>query len=156
MRANSSDDITESQSVTKVLGRRGEQTAAQYLERTGFRLVAANVVVPIGRNRLNQIVNAEIDLIAYDGETLVFVEVKTRSSEFAAPETAVDLRKQRQIIRAARAYQQIFRLNRATFRYDVVAIVWRENRKPRIELFKQFFTENKFQKRAWIESVLFV
>lgn len=152
MRAESDESFSALQPVTKVLGQLGERLAAQYLERRGFRLVAANVVVPVGRNRLDAIVNAEVDLIAYDGETLAFVEVKTRSSEFAAPETAVDLRKQRQIIRAARAYRQIFRLNRAMFRYDVVAIVLLANRKPRIEFFKRFFTESKFQKRAWIDS----
>ncbi len=140
-----------SESKTRQLGERGEQLAAEFLARRGFRLVAANFVVPIGRNRRNALVNAEIDLIAYDGATLVFIEVKTRSSaDFAAPETAVDLRKQRQIIRAAKVYRKIFHITDRNFRFDVIAIVLPENiAKPQIEHFKGFWTERKFRKKSW-------
>jgi Holliday junction resolvase-like predicted endonuclease len=83
------------------LGARGERLAADLLERAGYRLVAANFKLPVGRNLRGAVVQAEIDLVAYDGGTLCFVEVKTRrSDEFAAPEANVDLRKQRQITRA--------------------------------------------------------
>ena len=69
-------------------------------------------------------VQAEIDLIAYDGPTLCFVEVKTRASDrFAAPEANVDLRKQRQITRAARAYRRLMGLAAAPYRYDVVSVI---------------------------------
>ena len=72
------------------LGRRGEELAAAYLEQSGYRLVAANVALPVGRNRLGAVINVEIDLVAYDGATLCFVEVKTRTSDwFAAPEANV-------------------------------------------------------------------
>lgn len=106
------------------LGRRGEGLAAAYLQQLGYRLVAANFSVPVGQNRRGAQVNAEIDLIAYDEETLCFVEVKTRSSDwFAAPSASVDLRKQRQITRGARAYRRIFGLTDASYRYDVVSII---------------------------------
>ena len=139
------------ESKTRRLGERGEQLAAEFLARRGFRLVAANFIVPIGRNRRNALVNAEIDLIAYDGATLVFIEVKTRSSaDFAAPETAVDLRKQRQIIRAAKVYRKIFHITNRNFRFDVIAIILPENStKPQIEHFNGFWTESKFRKKIW-------
>src|ERR1044072_1625563 len=99
------------------LGQLGESYAAAYLDQLGYRLAAAdlthlgyalvpaNFILPVGRNRRGAIVNAEIDLIAYDGDTLCFIEVKTRSSDwFAPPEVNVELRKRRQITRAARVY----------------------------------------------------
>src|SRR5712691_7707388 len=62
------------------LGRLGETLAIEHLERAGYRIVAANFRVPIGRNTRDVIVNAEIDVVAYDGPTLCFVEVKTRGT----------------------------------------------------------------------------
>lgn len=146
-----SDKTERTETATKILGERGEQLAATFLERKGFRLVAANFIVPVGRNRRNAIIHAEIDLIAYDKDVLVFIEVKTRTSaDFAAPETAVDLRKQRQITRAARSYRRIFRLRGSSFRYDVVSVVLPDEKsKPKIKLFKSFWSESKFRKLRW-------
>lgn len=138
------------ESSTVILGRRGEELAGRFLEQKGFRLVVANFVVPVGRNRRGALVKAEIDLIAYDGETLCFIEVKTRSSdEFARPEASVNLRKQRQIIRAARVYRQFFGVRKTPFRYDVVGIVMSPNQPPKIELLTAFWTEAKFHKARW-------
>ncbi|MGH9933049.1 MAG: YraN family protein, partial [Pyrinomonadaceae bacterium] len=101
------------------LGRRGEELAAAYLVRAGYRIVAANFSVPVGRNRAGAVINVEIDLVAYEGETLCFVEVKSRASSwFAPPEANVDRRKQRQIARAARVYRSMFDLAGAPYRYD--------------------------------------
>lgn len=138
-------------SQTKLLGNRGEEIASKFLETNGFRLVAANFVVPVGRGRKGVLINAEIDLIAYDGEILCFIEVKTRSSDsFVAPETNIDLRKQRQITRAAKVYRKIFRLYETTFRYDAVTVVLPDKAsKPRIRLLKNFWTEAKFRKNSW-------
>jgi len=92
-------------------------------------------------------------LIALDEGVLCFIEVKTRSSdEFASPLAAVDLRKQRQIIRTAKVYRKNFRLNTIKIRYDVVSIVLVKNSHPKIELFKGFWTENKFRKKVWSED----
>lgn len=138
---------------SRVVGERGEALAARFLLRKGFRLVASNFKVPIGRNRRGAQVTGEIDLIAYDGGVLCFVEVKTRSSdEFASPLAAVDTRKQRQITRAARMYRKIFRLGGAKFRYDVVSIVLAESERPKIEIFKGFWTEAKFSKKFWSDD----
>ncbi len=90
------------------LGRRGERVAADYLRARGYELVASNFKTSVGRNRRGAVVQNEIDLVAYDGPVLCFVEVKTRRSDrFAAPEANVDLRKQRQVTRAARAYRRL-------------------------------------------------
>src|ERR1043165_7300639 len=79
------------------LGARGEALAIDHLERLGYRIDAANFSLPIGRSAGDAIINAEIDVVAYDGATLGFVEVKTRATdEFAPPQTYVDLRKRRQ------------------------------------------------------------
>ena len=92
-------------------GPAGRRLAIEHLERTGYRIVAANFRVPIGRNTRDAMVNAEIDIVAYDGPTLCFIEVKTRASdEFAAPQANVDLRKRRQIARAARGYRRMLGL----------------------------------------------
>ena len=138
---------------TSEVGQRGEELAARFLERLDYRLVLANYKVPIGRNRLGATVTGEIDLIALFEDVLCFVEVKTRSSdEFASPLAAVDLRKQRQIIRTAKVYRKIFRLNTIKFRYDVVSIVLGTDSRPKIELFKGFWNENKFRKKVWFEE----
>lgn len=142
-------DSTESQSARR-LGRRGEEVAARFLETNGYRLVAANFKVPVGRNSKGVQVTGEIDLIALDGEVLCFVEVKTRASnELFEPSAAVTLRKQRQIIRTAKAYRRIFNISGILFRYDVVSIILRQNGLPAIELLRNFWTEHKFRKKTW-------
>ena len=138
------------------LGRRGERLAAEFLRAHGYELVAANFRVNVGRNRRGALVQAEIDLVAYEGPVLCFVEVKTRRSDrFAAPEANVDLRKQRQVTRAARAYRRLLGLSGARHRYDVVSVVLPGNDEaghapaPRLELLRGFWTEEKFRKRRW-------
>lgn len=138
------------------LGRRGEELAAEFLSSSGFLLVAANFKLPVGRSLRGQLVHAEIDCIAYEGRTLCFIEVKTRASTwFAPPEANVDLRKQRQITRAARTYRRLFGLAHEPFRYDVVTVVIPhadEATAPQIELLRNFWTEEKFRKRRWRET----
>ncbi len=140
------------------LGQAGEALAAAHLARAGFHIVAANFKLPVGRNTRGALVKAEIDLIAYEGATLCFVEVKTRRSDwYAAPEANVDLRKQRQISRAARAYRRTFGLTGADYRYDVVSVILPEPTAtaaaplPRVELLRNFWTDAKFRKRNWAD-----
>ena len=122
------------------LGKLGEAYAAAYLEQRGYRLIAANFTLPVGRNLRGVVVNAEIDIIAYDGDTLCFVEVKTRASDsFALPEVNVDRRKRRQVARAARAYRRMFELDDQPYRYDVVTVVLSDGPTPQIELLKNYF-----------------
>ncbi len=136
------------------LGRRGEALAAAYLQQLGYRIVAANFALPVGRNRLGVPINVEIDLVAYQGETLCFVEVKSRASAwFAPPQVNVDRRKQRQIARAARAYRRMFGLVGERYRYDVVTIVFGEEANilaaPKIALLRNYWTEDQLRKRTW-------
>jgi putative endonuclease len=138
------------------LGRRGERLAAEHLRAHGYELVASNFKLNVGRNRRGAVVQNELDLVAYDGPVLCFVEVKTRASDwFAAPEANVDLRKQRQVTRAARAYRRLLGLRQAPHRYDVVTVILpppdADGRPPapRVELLRNFWTEDKFRKRRW-------
>lgn len=138
---------------TSEVGELGEAFAADFLTRNGYRMVLANFKVPVGRNRRGVSVSGEIDIIAFDDETLCFVEVKTRSSDdFATPIAAVDNRKQRQIIRTARVYRKVFNLTKIKFRYDAVSIVLNDKKAPKIELFKGFWTEDKFRKKFWSDE----
>jgi putative endonuclease len=139
-----------------LLGRRGEELAADYLRASGYSLVAANFKLNVGRSLRGAVVQAEIDLVAYEGATLCFVEVKTRASDwFAAPEANVDLRKQRQITRAARAYRRLLGVADEPYRFDVVTVILPppddtgHNPPPRLELLRNFWTEDKFRKRRW-------
>ena len=123
------------------LGKLGEQYAAAYLEQLGYRFVAANFTLPVGRNLRGAVVNAEIDLIAYDQNTLCFIEVKTRASDwFAPPQANVDLRKRRQIARAAHAYRRLFDVEDNPFRFDVVTVLLADSEPPHVDLLRHYFT----------------
>jgi putative endonuclease len=122
------------------LGKLGEQYAAAYLEQLGYRLVAANFTLPVGRSLRGALVSAEIDLVAYDGNTLCFIEVKTRASDwFAPPQANIDLRKQRQIARAARAYLRLFDIEDDAYRFDVVTVLLSDFESPRVDLLRNYF-----------------
>lgn len=133
------------------LGRAGEERALEFLEGQGYRLVATNVYLPVGRTRRGAEVKAELDIIAYEAGTLCFVEVKTRrTDDFARPEANVDLRKQRQISRAARRYRRLLDISGDDYRYDVVSVLLPDPDAPaKIELLRSFWTDAKFHKRRW-------
>jgi putative endonuclease len=97
-------------------GRLGEDLAHRHLRRYGCTVVARNYRVPSGKG--------EIDIVAWHGEKLVFVEVKTRASaEFGAPEVAVDLEKRGHVMRAARDYVRRADIPWERVRFDIVSIV---------------------------------
>jgi putative endonuclease len=111
------------------LGDRGERAAEEFLRRQRYTIVARNYQCPVG----------EIDLVALDGSTIVFVEVKVRTHGAAgSPLEAVGPRKQRQIARVARYYLSTHRLHDRDARFDVVGISW-ENDAPRLELVRNAF-----------------
>ena len=113
------------------LGKRGERAAAKYLRRLGYKIVARGE-----RDRVG-----ELDLVAVDGATIVFVEVKTRASHDAgSPGEAVDQEKQRRLTRVALTYLKRHDLLEYRARFDVVAITWTDNsRRPTIEHIKNAF-----------------
>lgn len=148
---NDLPSITETlPSAIPSLGERGEALAADYLSKNGYRIVLANFKVPVGRNSKGVQVTGEIDLIALNGETLCFVEVKSRrSDEFVPIITNVDLRKQRQITRTAKMYRRIFGVWEMEHRFDVVTVLMPKYAQPQIELIKGFWNDGKFRKRDW-------
>ena len=103
-------------SSTLALGRRGEDLAHRYLRAQGFTIVARNYRLASG--------DAEADLIAWEGDTLVFVEVKTReSANFGPPERAIGEEKHRHLMRIAREYTRKTRTPWSRIRFDVVSVV---------------------------------
>lgn len=97
------------------LGDRGELEAERYLLKRGYQIVARQYADRMG----------EIDLIAVDGRTVVFVEVKTRRSDQTEdPSEAVDSKKQLRMTRTAMAFLKQHNLLEHSARFDVVSVVW--------------------------------
>ncbi len=99
-------------------GIKGEDAAARYLTRSGFEIVDKNVRTRAG----------EIDLIARDGKTLVFVEVKTLRDlvEGDPPQAAVNTRKQNRLGKLATGYLKSKRIRQTPCRFDVVSVIFNE------------------------------
>jgi len=108
----------------------GERLAARALARSGYRMVARNYTCSAG----------EIDLIALDGDTIVFVEVKTRRSDEAAfPEANVTWHKKRQLVRVARYFLHAKAAEDRPSRFDVVSVVIGDQGEPQVEHFVNAF-----------------
>jgi putative endonuclease len=124
--------LTEKFSVKKSLGQRGEDAAAKFLKRKGYRLLARHFDSRLG----------ELDIVAVDGRTVVFVEVKTRATtEAGHPTEAIDERKQRRMTQSALAFLKANRLLEEAARFDVVAITWPQDAaSPTIEHFENAFS----------------
>lgn len=122
------------------LGERGERIAARYLRGAGYRVVATNVRIPLGHAPSGRAVIGEIDLVAYDGDTLVFVEVKTRRREgLHATELAVGAHKRALLARAARRYRNLFGALEDPYRFDVVTVLAPDGRRPAVRLLRDYF-----------------
>jgi putative endonuclease len=116
---------------TATLGRRGERAAVKYLKRQGYIIL----------HRGYRILGGELDIVAVDGRTVVFVEVKTRTTHDAGhPAEAVDQNKQRQLAQIALAYLRRYQLLDCAARFDVIAVTWpATNKKPAIQHFRNAF-----------------
>lgn len=107
-----------------LLGDRGENRAARYLRDKGFKIITRNFTCELG----------EVDIIARDGKTLVFVEVKTREADDQAnPEDQVNNHKQHQLTKVAKYYLSRYGFPPPPARFDVVSIVWPTGREPMID-----------------------
>lgn len=105
-------------------GTAGENDAAKFLEKKGYEILEQN-----WRSS-----NQEIDLIALKGDTLVFIEVKTRNNlKHGLPEKAVTIKKQNHLLKAAGAYLENTEIHYKEWRFDVIAILKR-NRKEIMHL----------------------
>jgi putative endonuclease len=112
-------------SVCGLLGAEGERAAAEFLKARGYRILDRNYRTKLG----------EIDLIAEEGQTLVFVEVKVRLNDrFGGPAAAITPAKQARIARLAQQYVLRRRLGGRSCRFDVVLIWGGDPRTRRIEL----------------------
>ena len=112
-------------------GHRGEDLAVDFLFVKGYRILTRNWRIKAG----------EIDIIAQDGDTLVFCEVKSRSStRFGTGAEAVDVRKQRKIAQVATLYLQRYRLSNQRCRFDVIEILQPEQDQPQIQHFINAFS----------------
>jgi len=104
------------------LGQRGENVAARFLRNHGYKIIHRNFRCDVG----------ELDIVAKDGKTLVFVEVKTRADDDPTPETQVNTAKQHQITKAAKFYLTRYGVPQPPARFDVVAVVWPDGGGPSI------------------------
>lgn len=112
------------------LGKSGEEAAIRYLKNNKFRIIERNF----------HFFRGEIDIIAYDRKTLVFLEVKTRrSKDFGPPEESVTVSKQRQIKRIAQAFLAKNNLHHVLCRFDVISLSYHKNEEYSIKHIKDAF-----------------
>ncbi len=115
-------------------GRRGERLTYWYLRQAGYTVVA--------RNRRPGTREGELDIVAWDGPVLAFVEVKTRtSSDAGPPETAVLPKQRRRILQSAQAY--LHRLGRrdVSYRFDIASVSWTTDAGFEVRVFKNAFRD---------------
>jgi len=111
------------------LGAKGEGAAVDFLKKNGYKIITKNYKTPMG----------EIDIIAQDNKTLVFIEVKTRESLiYGQPFEAVNSAKKRKIANAALLYLKRFKQQIPPCRFDVVSICY-VNDSPKCELIRDAF-----------------
>lgn len=112
------------------LGKLGEDLAVKKIRRLGYKMIIRNYRCSLG----------EVDLIAKDGDTLVFIEIKTRKSgPVSYAKEAVNARKMRQVSKAALTYMKANDCYGVKARFDVVAISIMDDRPPQIEVIKNAF-----------------
>jgi putative endonuclease len=113
------------------LGRRGEDIAHRFLQRNGIIIVARNFRMASGAG--------EVDLIAWEDDTLVFIEVKSRQTEdYGAPDRAIGMQKQSSLFRAAREYARHAEVSWENIRFDVVNVVF--TTPPSVTHFRDVFS----------------
>ena len=114
----------------KKAGNEGEDLAAEFLIKKGYKIVERNYRFGKG----------EIDIVAKEGDTLVFVEVKTRKSlEYGPPELSITKSKERQVRKIAEAYLYDKEINNADCRIDVIAVLMLSPKEPDINHIKNAF-----------------
>ena len=112
------------------MGRRGERAACRFLMKQGFDILARRF-----RGR-----GGELDLIAFEGEILVFVEVKTRHSrEYGNPWEFVDWQKQQRFRRAAEEFIAKHDLGQFSYRFDIVSVIAPSGEVEEITLYRNAF-----------------
>lgn len=114
----------------KILGDKGEKIACRELKKRGYKILKKNY-----RNKLG-----EIDIVAKDGDVLVFIEVKTRSSdEYGTAAEAVDVSKQKRIRKIAASFLLQYKVENVPCRFDVVCINMQQANKITTEIMQNVF-----------------
>jgi putative endonuclease len=122
--------LIEDRCTAHAFGKSSEEAAVRYLKNKKFRIIERNF----------RFLKGEIDIIAYERKTLVFIEVKARKSkEFGSPEEAVTPSKQRQIKRVAQGFLARNSLQDAECRFDVLSLSFNEKDGYQINHFKDAF-----------------
>ena len=122
------------ESPSQTLGILGEELAFQYLKRRGYKVLLRNYGSPLG----------EIDLIAKEKGALVFIEVKTRSSEaMGLPSESVTAMKRRQILKSARYYIARYGIHDVPCRFDVVSVLLPKEGEAAVEVIENAFGEGE-------------
>ena len=112
------------------LGKSGESAAVNYLTGQNYLIVATGF----------RLFRGEIDIIAYDKQTLVFVEVKTRrSSDFGSPEESVTPAKQQQLRKIAQGFLTLNKIKDVECRFDVISLIKKGGNHYQIRHFKNAF-----------------
>lgn len=120
------------ESAAQTLGLLGEELAYQLLASKGYKVLLKNYECALG----------EIDMIAKDRGFLVFIEVKTRSSDaFGSPAEAVTLHKRHQILKSAQFYMKRYGIKDAPCRFDVVSVILPASGDPTLEVIEGAFGE---------------
>jgi putative endonuclease len=120
-------------SSKQTLGILGEEMAFHELKKRGYKILIRNFECVLG----------EIDLIGKQNGQLVFIEVKTRSSDlFGLPAEAVTHEKQRQIVKVAQFYLKRYGIRETSCRFDVVSVLLWPGQNPQIDIFEGAFGEN--------------
>tara|TARA_R110002096_G_scaffold383562_6_gene577403 strand:+ start:106 stop:582 length:477 start_codon:yes stop_codon:yes gene_type:complete len=125
-------DSMETGEWNQLIGSTGERLAGKYLTRHGMKVLYRNFRAKGG---------GEVDIIARDGETLVFSEVKARTSEqFGRPADAVDRKKQRLIVKGANAWLRELNHPEVVFRFDIVEVLLEDGNPPDIRVNEAAFS----------------
>ena len=122
------------ESPSQTLGILGEELAFQYLKKRGYKVLLRNYESPMG----------EIDLIAKDKGSLVFIEVKTRSSDvMGLPSESVTAMKRHQIRKSARYYVMRYGIHDVPCRFDVVSVILPKEGEASLEIIENAFGEGE-------------
>lgn len=120
--------------TTREIGDEGEELATAYLESKGYTILERNYFFE----------HAEVDIVAYDESYIIFVEVKTRSSNhFGEPEEYIDDKKIENIYKAAEAWIYERKMDGAPVRFDVISILTHNNEAPDIKHFENAFWQSR-------------
>jgi putative endonuclease len=112
------------------LGKLGERFAVHYLKKKKYKII----------ERGFRLFRGDIDIIAYDGRILVFIEIKTRRGKrFGFPEEAVQSSKQKQIRKIAKGFISLNKLEKKACRFDVLALDYHESKGFKVTHFKDAF-----------------